>query len=154
MSAKEPGALTTHIFVVGYDRTPSSRHAVQWATKELQGQHAKLVIVHACRPLHAPSLSTSAERSRFGKAMIDELLLEGEDEMFDIDIETAVADENPVTALIDAAYTHSAEAIVIGSEPHSLLRKALGTVSSQLHENSPVPVIVVPADAAPFHSPN
>ena len=40
-------------FVLGYDRTDSARRAASWAAGEL-APGGKLVIVHACRPLHAP----------------------------------------------------------------------------------------------------
>jgi len=131
--------------VLGYDRTDSSRRAARWAANELP-TGGKLVIVHACRPLHAPPppLSTSQERERLGRAVIDELLLEGEDSLFDIDIASEVSDENPVTALTEAAQRHGARAIVVGCEQHSRLHKALGTVTSELLKTSPVPVTVVP----------
>jgi hypothetical protein len=68
--------------VVGYDRSNSSRHAIEWAVSEL-APDGKLVITHACRALHAPAspMSSSHERVSLGRAMVDELLLEGEDRM-------------------------------------------------------------------------
>lgn len=131
--------------VLGYDRTDSARWAARWAANELL-PNGKLVIVHSCRPLHAPPspLSTQQERHRFGRALIDELLLEGEDSLFDVNIATEVTDDDPVTALIDAARRHGASAIVVGSEQHSRLHKAIGTVTSELLKTSPVPVTAVP----------
>jgi nucleotide-binding universal stress UspA family protein len=131
--------------VLGYDRTDSSRRAARWAANELAAG-GKLVIVHACRPLHAPPppLSSTQERERLGRAVIDELLLEGEDSLFDIDIASEVSDEDPVTALTEAAQRHGARAIVVGCEQHSRLHKALGTVTSELLKSSPVPVTAVP----------
>ncbi|HEY7962319.1 MAG TPA: universal stress protein [Solirubrobacteraceae bacterium] len=133
--------------VLGYDRTDSARRAARWAAHEL-APDGRLVIVHACRPLHAPAspLSSDAERRRLGRALIDELLLEGEDSVFDLEIETEVRDEDPVTALIGAADRHAAGAIVLGSERHSRLHEALGTVTSELLKRSPVPVIAIPHD--------
>jgi nucleotide-binding universal stress UspA family protein len=135
--------------VLGYDRTDSSRRAARWAANELQ-PNGKLVIVHACRPLHAPPLplSTSQERQRLGRAVIDELLLEGEDSLFDVDIVSEISDDDPVTALTDAAQRHGARAIVVGCEQHSRLRKALGTVTSELLKSSPVPVTIVSSAAS------
>ncbi len=134
--------------VLGYDRTESSRRAVSWALRDLPAD-GKLVIVHACRPLHAPPspLSSGEERADLGRAVVDELLLEGEDAMFDIDVATEVSDEDPVTALLDAARRHGARAIVVGSDEHSPLHKALGTVTTELQRTSPVPVITVPLEA-------
>lgn len=135
--------------ILGYDRTSSARRAARWAATVLP-RNGKLVIVHACRPLHAPPspLSSSRERHEVGRAMIDELFLEGEDWLLDIDIETEISDEDPVAALIDAARRHRAGAIIVGCEQHSRLHKALGTVTSELLQASPVPVTAVPSAAA------
>ncbi len=132
--------------VIGYDRTDSARRAAAWAAHELPPS-GKLVIVHACRALHAPPspLSTPQERRDLGRALIDELLLEGEDSMFDVNILAEVSDDDPVTALTDAARRHGARAIVVGCEQHSRLHKALGTVTSELLKTSPVPVTAVPS---------
>jgi nucleotide-binding universal stress UspA family protein len=107
------------------------------------------VIVHACRPLHAqPSpLSTHKERHDFGRALIDELLMEDTDSLLDVEIETVVSDSDPVTALIETAQRHNAQGIVVGHEQHSPLHRALGTVTSELLNTSPVPVITVPLTA-------
>ncbi len=53
----------------------------------------KLVIVHSCRPLHAqPSpLSTAQERHRDGRAMIDELFLDGDEALFDIEVQAEIS---------------------------------------------------------------
>lgn len=139
--------------ILGYDRTASSRAAASWAVNELM-PNGKLVVVHACRPLHAPSspLSSAQERHRFGRALIDELMLEGSDAAFDLDVEAEISDEDPVTALTDAARRHGARAVVIGHGSHSGLRRALGTVTSALLDASPVPVVAVPLtgeDAGP-----
>jgi len=136
--------------VLGYDRTDSARHAARWAASELPAG-GKLVIVHSSRPLHAPAspLLNGRERLRLGRALIDELLLEDDGSLADVDVEAEISDNDPVSALTGAARRHGAHAIVIGSEQHSRLRKALGTVTTELLERSPVPVIAVPSrDAA------
>ena len=134
---------------LGYDRTDSARLAADWAVKQLLPD-GKLVIVHSCRPLHAPPpvASSAEERHRLGRDLVDELLLEGEDSMFDIDVEVEVVDLDPVSALCDAAARHHAEAIVVGSERHSRLHTAIGTVTVELLKQSPVPVVVVPRTAS------
>ena len=131
--------------VLGYDRTESARRAAEWAAKDLS-PNGLLVIVHASRPLHAPvdPLSTPHERSELGRAMIDELLLEGSGALNSIEVVTEVHDDDPVKSLVDAANRHDATAIVLGSEHHSRLHRALGVVSGDLLKASPVPVITVP----------
>jgi len=136
--------LTSTCLVLGYDRTDSARQAAVWAANELPAD-GRLVIVHS----PASPLSTPQERHRLGRALIDELVLEGEDAMFDVDVVAEISEDDPVTALTDAARRHGAHAIVIGSERHSRLRKALGTVTTELLEQSPVPVIAVPSDETP-----
>ena len=79
--------------------------------------------------------------------MVDELLLEGDDSLLDLEIEVEVEDRDPVSALVDAAERYEAEAIVVGSDPHSRLHTAIGTVTVELLKASPVPVIVVPRAA-------
>jgi nucleotide-binding universal stress UspA family protein len=135
--------------VVGYDRTDSARLAADWAARELSPA-GKLVIVHASRPLHAPPspLSSVQERMQLGQALIDELLLEADEPLLDVEVEAVISDRDPVNALIDAASRHGARAIVVGSERHSPLHKALGTVTSGLMQRSPVPIMVVPVSAA------
>ncbi len=135
--------------VVGYDHTASSRHAVDWAAQRLAGA-GKLVLVYACRPLHAPlsPLETAEERRAFAGAAIDELLLEAGDALLDADVVTEISTEDPVSALTDAARRHGAEAIVVGCEQHSRLHKAIGTVTSELLASSPVAVTAVPSAAS------
>lgn len=136
--------------VLGYDRSESSRHAARWALSDLLSAGGKLVIVYACRPQHMPPspLSTADERHETGRAILDELMLDGEDALFDIDLETEVSDQDPTTALIGAARRHDARAIVLGAKHHSHLHEALGTVTTELLKTSPVPVITVPLGAS------
>ncbi len=150
------GAADTVVpcLVVGYDRTESAAGAVAWAAREIAGA-GKLVLVHACRGLHTPPspLSSTKERQEMGRALIDELMLEGDDSLFALDVEADISEHDPVTALIDAAERHRARMIVVGCEHHAALHKALGTVTSELMRRSPVPVTVVGPEAAPGRSP-
>ena len=141
----EPGPT----LVVGYDRSESSRRAVDWAARRLGG-NGKLVLVYSTRPLHAPPspLESEAERRTFAGAAVDELLLETDGALLDADVHTEISDQDPVSALTDAARRHGAEAIVVGCEQHSRLHKAIGTVTSELLKSSPVAVTAVPSTAA------
>lgn len=134
--------------IVGYDRGESAREALLWAARQL-AEDGRLVIVYAERPLHAPQspLSSPEERRRFAGAAIDELLLEVGDEVLDRRISTEISEEDPVTALSEAALRHEADAIVLGAQQHSRLHEAIGTVTSGLLKDSPVPVTVVPPEA-------
>jgi nucleotide-binding universal stress UspA family protein len=130
--------------VVGYDGSPSGRKAASWAAREL-GTTGRLVLVHTEHPLKAPALRDPAAREQFGRAVLDELMLDGDKALLDPKLTTELSEDDPVTALIDAAERHRAGAIVVGSKHHSRLRRALGVVTDELLARAPVPVIVVPA---------
>lgn len=145
-SAKETSSPRSgRCLALGFDRNESSRRAAEWAARDLLPE-GKLVFVHACRPLHAPPspLSTTSEREQLGKAIIDEFLLEGENSLRDLELAVEILDTDPVSALIDAAGRHKADAIVVGTELHSRVHRAIGVVTTELLQRSPVPVIAVP----------
>jgi nucleotide-binding universal stress UspA family protein len=135
--------------VVGYDGSESARAAASWAASSLPAD-GRLVLVYACRPLHAPPspLASADERHRLGRAFLDELALDGEDALLDAHAHAEVSDEDPVSALTEAARRHHASAIIVGWEQHSRMHKALGTVTSELLMRSPVPVTAVPSPTA------
>jgi nucleotide-binding universal stress UspA family protein len=139
----------TRCLVVGYDRGESARNAVEWAASQL-APDGRLVIVFAEKPLHAPQspLSSAQERRRFAGAAIDELLLEAGGAVLDSEISTEISEQDPVSALREAARRHHADAIVLGSQQHSRVHQAIGTVTSALLKDSPVPVTVVPCPTA------
>jgi nucleotide-binding universal stress UspA family protein len=128
-----PRARDRRCLAVGYDSGPASRRALRWAASQL-APRGKLVVVHACRPLHAlPSpLSCAHERLTVGRAMFDELLLESDDTMLATIDRTELCDADPVTTLRRAAREHHADAIVVGQESRSRLHGALGTVTGAL----------------------
>jgi len=144
-SRREPGE---RCLVVGYDGSDGARAAASWAARALPAQ-GSLVLVYACRALHAPPLplASTQERKRVGQAFLDELALDGEDALLDVFAHTEVVDEDPVSALVDSARRHHASAIVVGCERHSRLHRAIGTVTSELLIRSPVPVTAVPSGA-------
>lgn len=143
-----PKRASERCLVVGYDRGESARAAVEWAARQLPPD-GRLVVVFAEKPLHAPQspLSSAGDRRRFAGAAIDELLLETGSAVLDCEIVTEISDEDPVSALREASRRHGAEAIVLGSQQHSRVHQAIGSVTSALLKDSPVPVTVVPSPA-------
>jgi nucleotide-binding universal stress UspA family protein len=131
--------------VVGYDGEEASRRAAAWAASQL-APRGKVVLVYACRALHAPPspLRSDRERHGIGGALFDELLLEGEDQLLDTLLDTETCDSDPVSALNGAASRHQADGIVVGHQPHSRARRAIGTVTGELLAHATVPVTVVP----------
>lgn len=66
------------------------------------------------------------------------------------------SDNAPVGRLFgrpNAARRQNACAIVLGAKPNSRLHEALGTVTTELPQTSPVPVITVPLSAHHAHEP-
>jgi len=148
-SETSPAKAAGRCLVVGYNGSESARAAASWAASALPAQ-GRLVLVYACRPLHAPPspLLSAQERRKLGQAFLDELALDGEDALLEVTARAEVLDEDPVSALIDAARRHKASGIVVGCEQHSRLHKAIGTVTSELLMRSPVPVTAVPIAAS------
>ena len=148
MNEPAPARAERRCLVVGYDASESARRAAAWAVTELLPD-GRLVLVHAGRPLHAPPspLSSSHERAQVAHAQFDELMLDGGDSMLDLELTNEVSEADPVTALLQAAARHRADAIVVGLQAHSRLRRAIGVVTTELLARSPVPVIAVPAEA-------
>lgn len=140
--AGSSAARKRRCLVVGYDRGSSARAAVAWAARSLPKQ-GLLVVVYACKPMHAPSIESTAERRRLAGAAIDELMLD-EDALLACNLETEISELDPVRALSDAALRHGAEAIVLGAQEHSRLHQAIGTVTGELLKHAPVAVTVVP----------
>jgi nucleotide-binding universal stress UspA family protein len=146
IAAEEPAGPC---LVVGYDGSESARAAANWAAGSLPAD-GRLVLTYACRPLHAPPspLASALERHRLGQAFLDELALDGKDALLEAAVHAEVFDEDPVSALLEAARRHHASGIVVGCEQHSRLHKAIGTVTSELLRRSPVPVTAVPSARA------
>ncbi len=131
--------------VVGYDGSASARTAVDWSAGVLPAE-GRIVLVYSCRPLHAPRspLASAAERRRLGRAVIDELMLEAPRQLLEREVAAEISDRDPVSALTTAARRHGASGIVVGTERHSRLHKAIGTVTGELLKSSRVPVTAVP----------
>jgi nucleotide-binding universal stress UspA family protein len=144
-AATRKPAVKRLCLVVGYDGSDGSRTAVSWAAGVLPTD-GRIVLVYSCRPLHAPRspLATPAERRRLGRAVIDELMLEAPKQLLEREVAAEISDRDPVRAMTAAARRHGASGIVVGTQRHSRLQKAIGTVTGELLKSSPVPVTVVP----------
>jgi nucleotide-binding universal stress UspA family protein len=149
MSDAAAAPANPRCMVLGYDASDSSRLALSWAASELQPD-GKLVLVRSGRALHVPAspLSSSSERDQLGRAIFDELVLDVEDSLLDLQLITEVSEDDPASALLDAANRHGADAIVVGCERHSALHRALGVLTTQLLEHADVPIISVPSGTA------
>jgi nucleotide-binding universal stress UspA family protein len=139
--------------VAGYDGSAPARAALLEAVREA-GPAGRVVIVHAYdyhpdwvgRPDYERVTAASRER---GRALLDALILEGQDELLDVEIEHELAWRRPAAAILEAARSHDAARIVIGARGLGPFRAALGSVSANVIRDADRPVLVVPAGAVP-----
>jgi nucleotide-binding universal stress UspA family protein len=138
--------------IVGYDGSPEARHAAVWAARRA-APTGTLVLVNATRPrrrwLPVEVLRTGSERRSRGRALIEELLMDGDEALLDVRLEVQVVDDTPTHALIEAARRHQAREIIVGSHHRSRADALYGDVAAELMRSASVPVCVVPLGGEP-----
>ncbi len=151
--------------VVGYDGSPEARHAARWAARRA-GPHGRLVLIHASRPaerwwpvgvvrsMAGRILQIGSLRRDRGRALIAELSMDADDALLDVPTEAHVVDDMPANALLEAARSHNAHEIVVGSHHGSRAGALHGDVAAELVRSAPVPVSVIPlGESDPASSP-
>jgi nucleotide-binding universal stress UspA family protein len=138
--------------VVGYDGSEPARRAVSYAAARA-GNTGKVWIVHCYGPppdwLGAPNYQRLLEDHQArGKAILDALLLEGGDDLVDVDYELELLDGKPAEAVTKTAQVRDADEIVLGSRGFGRVRAALGSVSQETLHLADRPVVVIPHDDA------
>ncbi len=160
-AASAPGGRKREpCLIVGYDGSPEARHAAVWAARRA-APNGMLVLIHASRPPHRwPALQIvhmaieqvlqiAGVRGDRGRALIDELFMDGDEALLDVSIEAHVVDRPPAQALIEAARSHHASEIIVGSHHSSRTDAVYGDVAAELTRTAPVPVCVVPLGEEP-----
>ncbi|MFI5041932.1 MAG: universal stress protein, partial [Acidimicrobiales bacterium] len=67
-----------------------------------------------------------------------------------VEVEVAIIHDRPAASLLDVAAQRQASLIVVGTNGESpMIGAILGSVPQKLLHRSPIPVLVVPAPAAP-----
>jgi nucleotide-binding universal stress UspA family protein len=135
--------------LVGYDGSPHSARALDWAVLEARRHDAPLVLCTAVPPGPAtarPRHSWIPDAKRMAAA--EDLLNAARDRIAqaaaDVPISCATPAKQPARALVDRA--DRAEMIVVGSRGHgSVASMLLGSVSLYVAAHAPCPVIIVPA---------
>lgn len=138
------------VIVVGYDGSPTSREAVDYAARQA-GSKGKLFVVYAYGPppdwLGFPNYQRVLEdHQELGRATLDALTM-GDDPLLETDFETEMLDEPPADAITRVAEARHADEIVIGSRGLGRVRTALGSVSQEVLHRARVPVVVIPPAA-------
>ncbi len=138
--------------IVGYDGSPAARGAAAWAARRV-APDGRLVLVHASRPtahwLPVSILGTPAERESHRRALLEELRAEADTALRETALDAEIVDEEPATALLDAARRHGAREIVIGSHRRSAPERFRGEVATQLAHTTTVPVLIVALGSEP-----
>ncbi len=133
--------------VVGFDGSPAARRAVSAAVR-FAGT-GRVVVVHAdgagpLRPGFSWREIIDPHRSDHGRAVLDSLILGGNDELADADWELRLVHGDVATALVEIARAQQADAIAVGTHGHGVLKALLGSVASRVVREADRPVIVVP----------
>lgn len=75
--------------------------------------------------------------------------MDADDAMLEVRTEAHVVDDTPAGALLEAARSHDADEIVVGSHNSSRAGALHGDVAAELVRSAPVPVSVIPLGETP-----
>jgi len=139
--------------IVGVDGSGHSKRALEWAMKEAALRHESLTVITVHQAIKGyygtavvnPEDRTLTERARAAaQAEADKVLAElGESRPEAITVKAV--NGFPVEELLAAA--ENADIIVLGSRgAGGFTRLLLGSVSSQIAQHAPCPVLIVPPD--------
>lgn len=137
--------------VVGIDGSEESREALRLALEEARLRGAKVHAVHAWRLvsrglgaplLWPPTIETEGKIEEEYERWLDGIVREAAGDAPDVEITTSVVEQEPATALIEAA--QDAELLIVGSRGHGgFTGLLLGSVSQQCAHHAPCPVVIV-----------
>ena len=139
-----------YVAVVGYDGSEAARAALTYAATE-SGTRGRLIVVHAYgHPTDMPERyeRTFEDHRARGQAVLDGILLDGNDELADVDYELELRDAPAAEALVAVARDRGAEEIVVGARGLGRVRAALGSVTHDLLHLSDRPLVVITERAA------
>ncbi len=137
--------------IVGYDGSEPSRAAVRFAAGAA-GESGKVIVVHSVdsvgdRFATGGPLSTVDDRAAYGRAVLDELVMEEAETFADSNIEVELSHSAPAKAIVEAARFEEADEIVIGTRGTGRVGSLLGSVATDVLHRATVPVVVIPANA-------
>jgi nucleotide-binding universal stress UspA family protein len=135
------------LIVVGIDGSAAARHALVWALEETRIREASLRVVMAWSYLDKledhfdPRRGEDAARGRLKEAV--KAVTAGAS---DVPIEPMLVNDLPARALLGAAA--GADLLVVGARGLGGIRGVLlGSVSQQVAQHAPCPVVIVPDEA-------
>ena len=134
----------TGIVVAGIDGSESSRRALAWAAEEARLRGARLRVVHAWSYLDQAGGAFDPTYSEDdARQLLDEAVTAAGIETGGLDIERKTVNDLPARGLLDAA--GDADLLVVGARGMGGFRGLLlGSVSQQVAQHAPCPVVIVP----------
>jgi nucleotide-binding universal stress UspA family protein len=141
--------MTSATIVVGIDGSDGSRRALQWAFQEARLRAARVQALLAWTYLAQPHGEFDAAYGETdARARLDQALDQVGSDAIDVAVERLVVNDLPARALLDAA--RGAELVVVGSRGVGGFKGLLlGSVSQQVVQHAPCPVVVVPGEERP-----
>jgi len=148
-------ARTTYGIVVGYDGSPTSRLALDWAAEEarLQGKH--LTIVHSVNVAAVPAYPAmdlsqlEPTLAHAAKTLVDDGAVRAAETLDAAQVETQYWLGSPAAQLVDAS--KEADLVVVGSRGRGrILAGILGSTSYAVAAHARCPVVVLrgPVDSS------
>lgn len=136
----------TGVVVVGVDGSEQAQRALTWAAEEAKLRGARLRVVHVWSYL---AQTGEAFDPTYGdddaRRLLDEVVagLDGA-----VDVELAVVNDLPARGLLDSA--RDADLLVVGARGMGGFGGLLlGSVSQQVAQHAPCPVVIVPQPKGP-----
>jgi nucleotide-binding universal stress UspA family protein len=134
------------VILVGYDGSPASRRAIEYAV-ERAGSDGRVVVVHAAGPGHwwfgAPSYQREdSDYVAAGESLLADLVKHAPS---GAPIQTSLVEGPTPKALMEAARECSAAEVVVGAHGSDPEKSGLGSVPVALLRSCDRPVVVVPA---------
>ena len=151
-AAGRPGQHLDHI-VVGVDGSDSSGGALRWALDSARVHEATVEVVHAWQPpaFTGTYRGTSVDPTLFldaGQAALDRIVDAAD--TAGVTVKRSLVCDGAARALLEAAT--DADLVVVGSRGLGRVKSLLlGSVSHQVVEHAPCPVVVVPTDRCASH---
>lgn len=141
--------MAGEVVTVGVDASEGSIRALRWALREARLRGARLRAVLAWSYLDQPKGSFDpAYGEDDARGQLDEALALVAGGADDVEIDPVLVNDLPARALLAAA--RDADLLVVGSRGLGGFKGLLlGSVSQQVVQHAPCPVVVVPGDERP-----
>ncbi len=137
--------------VVGIDGSENSRRALDWALDEARRRQAELDVVHVwfryppTMPYVPPSVDDSQTLEAAAVALLDRVVDEADQHDLPTPIVPILVDGSAAHMLVETA--KGADLLVVGSRGRGgFAGLLLGSVSQQVVQHAPCPVVVVPEE--------